>query len=74
MTQFKIIIHCDQFNAVLVEDHESRDAALERYCNLIKEHSILKFGEVLVNTAKITFVQAVEATEEPANQSESIEA
>lgn len=74
MTQFKIIIHCDQFNAVLVEDFESRDAALDHYGQMLKDPCILKFGEVLVNTSRITFVQAVEAVEEPVIEAETIEA
>lgn len=74
MTQFKIIIHVDQFNAILIEEHESRDAALEHYGRLLKDPCILKFGEVLVNTARITFVQAVEVVEEPVQESETIEA
>lgn len=73
MTQFKIIIHCDQFNAVLLEEHESRDAALEKYGEILKNPGILKFGEVLVNTARVTFVQAVEVVAEPVIETETVE-
>jgi quinol monooxygenase YgiN len=73
MTQFKIIIHCDQFNAVLVEEWESRDAALDHYAGLLNKPSLLRFGEVLVNTARITFVQAQEVVAEPVAESETIE-
>lgn len=72
MTQFKIIIHCDQFNAVMLEDFESRDAALDHYGQLLKEPCILRFGEVLVNTRNITFVQAQEVKEETIQESENI--
>jgi len=74
MTQFKIIIHIDQFNAVLLEDFESRDAALNHYGELLKDPCILKFGEVLVNTAKITFVQAQEVIPEAIQETQTIEA
>lgn len=73
MTQYKIIIHCDQFNAAMIQDFESRDEALEHYGELIKEPCILRFGEVLVNTRNITFVQAKEITEEPTKEPEIVE-
>ena len=73
MTQFKIIIHCDQFNAVLQQEFESRDAALAHYGDLFKDPCILRFGEVLINTRNITFVQAQEVIDEPLKEPELIE-
>jgi hypothetical protein len=73
MTQYKIIIHCDQFNAVLVEEHESRDAALDQYARIFKKGGFLRFGEVLVNSDNVTFIQAQDIKEEPAVESEMVE-
>lgn len=78
MKDFKISIHCGQVNTFQFEQWLTKEDAQAHYHELLANppHALyLKFGDVLVNPALITFVVVEEvitkAVEEPATTLEA---
>lgn len=78
MTKFKISIHCGAVNTFVVEDHETKQEALNKYseaiCAARAADDYVAVGDVLINPAQITFVvveELIETVLEP--ESETIE-
>lgn len=74
MTQFKISLHCGQVNTFLLEDFESRDAAINHYQSALANiDGLYRFGDLLVNPKQISFVIAEEVVEQPVAPSETVD-
>lgn len=73
MTKFKISIHCGAVNTFVVEEHETKQEAINKYHDVISAakdaHDFVAIADVLINPNQITFVvveELIERTEEPA--------
>lgn len=60
MTKYKITIHCGNVNSFKFEEYESVDKSLEFYLAQIKKKEFIRFGDILINTSHITFIQIEE--------------
>lgn len=72
MALFKIAFHCGQVNTYIVEEHESKEQAFDKWQRQIigdiTEDAMLRVGDVLISPKQITFVvieEVVAQTAEP---------
>ena len=68
MSKFKISIHCGQTSAFVIEEYPTKQEALSRWSMALDSSTTpayLSFGDVLVNTAQISFLVAEELIEKP---------
>lgn len=60
MALFKIAFHCGQVNTYVVEEHESKEMAFDKWQRQINgditEDVLMRVGDVLICPKQITFV------------------